>query len=171
MDFKFQTLIQVFFRALISFPLTIVPPSTLLESIKVLTSDEDPDKAFICSDIQSFVYFLNLMIDRILHQGSPFDSFRRSLNRHVAGIREDGYPELADSIEAYLAQLKQQFEHLRDLKTSGVSSYVSTQIDLKLQEWHASQKSAELELQKLRDRVTQMRLGIAKKVQAKVGLL
>ena len=86
--------------------------SSLSERIQTLLADEDQDKVVLCADVQSFVFFLNVMVDRILLKGSPFELFRKSLDRHVSGIREQGCAELSNSIETYLDDLKQHIEQL-----------------------------------------------------------
>ncbi|XP_020271581.1 cell wall protein DAN4-like [Asparagus officinalis] len=120
--------------------------SSLSDHIRALLADEDPDKAVICANVQSFVTFLNTMVDQILLKGSPFEHFRKSLDRHVSGIREYGCAELSDSIEAYLAAFKQNIEHLQNLRVNGSPSYIAPRMDLRLQAWRDSQKSAESEL-------------------------
>ncbi|XP_020272112.1 uncharacterized protein LOC109847286 [Asparagus officinalis] len=144
--------------------------SSLSERIQALLADEDPDKAVIYADVQSFVLFLNIMVDRILLKGSLFEHFRKSLDRHVSGIREHGCTELSDSIEAYLSNLKQNVEHLQNLRVSGAPSYIAPRMDLRLQAWRDSQKSAESELQRLQTRIDQLKESVAKKAQIKVDL-
>ena len=140
------------------------------ERIQVLLADEDPDKAALCVDVQSFVHFLNAMVDRILLKGSPFELFRKSLDRHVSGIKEQGCTELSNSIEAYLVDLKQHIEQLQNFRVDGAPSYIASEMDLRLQAWRDSQKSAESELQTLKTRIDQLRVSAAKKAQIKVDL-
>ncbi|XP_020250822.1 uncharacterized protein LOC109828202 [Asparagus officinalis] len=144
--------------------------SSLSERIQVLLADEDPDKAALCVDVQSFVHFLNAMVDRILLKGSPFELFRKSLDRHVSGIKEQGCTELSNSIEAYLVDLKQHIEQLQNFRVDGAPSYIASEMDLRLQAWRDSQKSAESELQTLKTRIDQLRVSAAKKAQIKVDL-
>ncbi|XP_020271680.1 uncharacterized protein LOC109846852 [Asparagus officinalis] len=145
------------------------PPSSLSDRIQALLADEDPDKAVICSDLQGFVHFLNTMIDRILFIGSPFENFKRPLDHYISEIREEGYGELADLLSAYLVDLRQHVELLKDFRTKGVPSYIASQMDSRLQVWRDSQTSANSELQKLRARSNQLRVSVGRKTQAKVN--
>ena len=135
-----------------------------------MLTDEDPDKAGICSDLHGFISFLNSMVDRILSKGSHFENFKRPLDRYISGIREEGYNELADSINAYMVDLKQHVELLKGLRTESVPSYIASHMDSKFQAWRDSQKSANLELQKLRARSNQLRVSVGRKTHAKVNL-
>ncbi|XP_020262322.1 uncharacterized protein LOC109838276 [Asparagus officinalis] len=144
--------------------------SSLSERIQTLLADEDPNQVALCVDVQSFVLFLNAMVDRILLKGSPFELFRKSLDRHVSGIKEQGCTELSNSIEAYLVDLKHHIEQLQNFRANGAPSYIASQTDLRLQAWRDSQKSVETELQVLKTRIHQLQVSAAKKAQIKVDM-
>ncbi|XP_020262726.1 uncharacterized protein LOC109838715 [Asparagus officinalis] len=144
--------------------------SSLSERIQTLLADEDPNQVALCVDVQSFVLFLNAMVDRILLKGSPFELFRKSLDRHVSGIKEQGCTELSNSIEAYLVDLKHHIEQLQNFRANGAPSYIASQTDLRLQAWRDSQKSVETELQVLKTRINQLQVSAAKKAQIKVDM-
>ncbi|XP_020242713.1 uncharacterized protein LOC109820928 [Asparagus officinalis] len=144
--------------------------SSLSDQIHALLVDDDPDKAVICSNLQGFIPFLNSMVDRILFKGSYFESYNKSLGRFISGFKEEGYSELADSINAYLVDLKRHVELLQALRTKGIPSYIASHMESNLQAWRDSQQSANLELQKLRARSDQLRVNVGKRTQAKVNL-
>ncbi|XP_020249292.1 uncharacterized protein LOC109826682 [Asparagus officinalis] len=144
--------------------------SSLSDCIRALLADEDPDKIALCIDIQSFILFLNAMVDRILLKGSPFELFQKSLDHHVSGIKEQGCAELSNSLEAYLVDLKQHIKQLQNFRANGASSYITSEMDLRLQAWRDSQKSVESELQILKTRINQLRVSASKKTQIKADL-
>ncbi|XP_020249374.1 uncharacterized protein LOC109826765 [Asparagus officinalis] len=148
----------------------LVPSSSLSDRIRALLADEDPDKAGICSDLDGFISFLNSMVDRILSKGSRFESFKKPLDRYISGIRDEGYNDLADSINAYMVDLKQHVDLLRGLRTESVPSYIASRMDSKLQALRDSQTSANLELQQLRAHSDQLRMNVGKRIQAQVNL-
>ncbi|XP_020274995.1 uncharacterized protein LOC109849562 [Asparagus officinalis] len=144
--------------------------TSLSARIQELLSDEDPEKIAICSDLHGFVSFWNFMVDRILLKGSYFENFKKPFDRYMSGIRDEGYNDLADSIGAYLIELRQHVELLEDLRTKGVPSYIASHMDFKLRAWRDSQQSANSELQKLKAHSHQLRVHIAKRLQVKIDL-
>ena len=73
-----------------------------------LLSDTNLSTDMFQIDLESFLTFLVKMVKRIVHHGFHFDQYRRSLDCHMMMIREEGYPELADSLVADLAILERE---------------------------------------------------------------
>ncbi|XP_020256341.1 golgin subfamily A member 5-like isoform X3 [Asparagus officinalis] len=145
-------------------------PSSLSTQIQALLVDDDPDKSVICSNLQGFISFLNSMVDRILFKRSYFENYKKSFERFISGFREEGYNDLADSVTAYLVDLRQHIELLQTLRTKGVPFYIASHMESRLQAWRNSQESANSELQQLRAHSHQLRVNIGKRTQAKVNL-
>nr|ABB55291.1 hypothetical protein 10.t00038 [Asparagus officinalis] len=85
--------------------------SSPYECVLALLADPDPNKDIFRTDLSFFVLFFNGMIEKLLHQGYCFDQFRRSLSRYMTMIREEGYPELADSLTADFVVLDELQSH------------------------------------------------------------
>ena len=117
------------------------------ERILALLADPDPNKDIFRMDLGSFVIFLDGMIKKLLHQGYCFDQFKHSLARHMTMIREEGYPELADSFAADFVVLECELQELGELKPSGASSFVSSQLEHRLTQWRDIRSSIGSELQ------------------------
>ncbi|XP_020268845.1 uncharacterized protein LOC109844279 [Asparagus officinalis] len=141
------------------------------DHILAILSDSDPSREVFRMDLNSFVVFFNSMIEKVLRQGYGFDQFRRSLSRYMTMIRDDGYLELADSLTADFIVLESEFRELEELKASGASSFVSSQLEHRLSQWRDLRSSIGSKLQSYEHSVTQLMAGIARKDTDRAELL
>ncbi|XP_020243809.1 uncharacterized protein LOC109822059 isoform X2 [Asparagus officinalis] len=141
------------------------------ERVLALLADPDPNKDIFRMDLGSFVIFFGRMIEKLLHRGYYFDQFRCSLARHMTMIRLEGYPELDDSFTADFVSLECELRELGELKASGASSFVSSQLEHRLTQWHDLRSSIGSELQSHESSIAQMMASLAKKDTNRVELL
>ncbi|XP_020248788.1 uncharacterized protein LOC109826199 [Asparagus officinalis] len=106
--------------------------SSLYERVRALLVDTHPDREAFRTDLSFFTAFYNGLIEKLLHRGGGFDQFRRSFSRHMMMMREEGYPELADSFTADFAALESEIRELKELEVTGASSFVSSQLELRM---------------------------------------
>ncbi|XP_020249879.1 uncharacterized protein LOC109827297 [Asparagus officinalis] len=145
--------------------------SSLYEHVHALLADTDPDRDIFRTDLGFFTAFFNGMIEKLLHRGYCFDQFRRSFSRHMMMFREEGYPELADSFTADLAVLESEIRELKELKASGVSSFVSSQMEHRLTQWRDLRSSIGSELQSHERSVAQLMATVARRDTDRAELL
>ncbi|XP_020258706.1 uncharacterized protein LOC109835123 [Asparagus officinalis] len=145
--------------------------SSLYERVRALLADTDPDKDIFRTDLGLFTVFYNGMIEKLLHRGYGFDQFRRSFSRHMLMFREEGYPELADSFTADFTVLESEIRELKELKAGGAFSFVSSQMEHKLTQWHDLRSSIGSELRSHEHSVAQLMATVARKDTGRAELL
>ncbi|XP_020261777.1 uncharacterized protein LOC109837823 isoform X1 [Asparagus officinalis] len=145
--------------------------SSLYEHVRALLADTDLDKDIFRTDLGLFTVFYNGMIEKLLHRGYGFDQFRRSFSRHMLMFREEGYPELADSFTADFTVLESEIRELKELKAGGASSFVSSQMEHRLTQWHDLRSSIGSELRSHEHSVAQLMATVARKDTGRAELL
>ncbi|XP_020266299.1 uncharacterized protein LOC109841770 [Asparagus officinalis] len=108
--------------------------SSLHERVRSLLADTDPDGEAFRTDLSFFTAWYNGLIEKLLHRGGGFDQFRRSFSRHMTMMREEGYPELADSFTADFAALESEIRELKELEVTGASSFVSSELEHRMEQ-------------------------------------
>ena len=145
--------------------------SSLYERVRALLVDTDPDRDIFRTDLGFFTAFYNGMIEKLLHRGYGFDQFRRSFSRHMMMMREEGYPELADSFTADFDVLESEIRELKELEVNGASSFVSSQLEHRLAQWRDLRSSIGCELQSHESSIAQLMANVARKDTDRAELL
>ena len=86
-------------------------------------------------------------------------------------IKEEGYPALADSLTADFIVLESELRELEELKASGASSFVSSQLEHRLSQWRDLRSSIGSELQSHEHSIAQLMAGMARKDTERAKLL
>ncbi|XP_020251034.1 uncharacterized protein LOC109828452, partial [Asparagus officinalis] len=144
---------------------------SLYEQVHALLADTNPDGDVFRTDLGFFTAFYNGVIDKLLHRGSSFDQFRRSFSRHMMMMREEGYPDLADSFTADFAALESEIRELRELKAGGAPSFASSQVEDRLTQWHELRSSVGSELRSRERTVEQLMASLARKDTSRAELV
>ena len=141
------------------------------ERVRSLLADTDPDGEAFRTDLSFFTAWYNGLIEKLLHRGGGFDQFRRSFSRHMTMMREEGYPELADSFTADFAALESEIRELKELEVTGTSSFVSSQLELRMAQWRDLRSSIGCELQSHEGTIAQLMTVVARKDADRAELL
>ena len=145
--------------------------SSLYERVRTLLVDTDPDREAFRTDLSFFTAFYNGLIEKLLHRGGGFDQFRRSFSRHMTMMTEEGYPELADSFTADFAALESEIRELKELEVTGASSFVSSELEHRMEQWRELRSSVGRELQSRESSLAHLMANMARMDREKAELL
>ncbi|XP_020250521.1 uncharacterized protein LOC109827909 [Asparagus officinalis] len=137
--------------------------SRLSGMVKALLSVDDPDQALLFMEVGSLFFFVNAMIDKLLVKGFSFHQFIPALANKINIIEKTGSSDLAQAIANDLDRLEREFQRLQELKTTGTSTYITDQMESRLQVWRDTRASAGLEIQTQQSRVDQMEAALLEK--------